>query len=614
MNVRAVPTIVAIAAVVVAAMPVQRTSAQPDDPLSRRAILPTEIPSPRLAPVPSVAPGYGAPQAEPSPPTIVGVMQKPFVGIALQDAVAMALLRNPNLAVSASNVRIARYNVVQAKGAFDVQLRVEPSSSFSVTPPENIYFSGPGGVGHYTCFNQVTGQFFPCATEGPGNILQHQYSFEAGISGASVNGTSYSASISQTRTYNNTIINTFNPYYLASLNLSVTQPLLKNLGMNAAKRQLKLSLIDADANEAQALVDASNTISQVEDAYWDLVAGWRDVAIQEEALKEAVAQQRSNVRLAKRGAAPPIAAVESETQVANFQDAVFSALQSVSELQNELKSLIVADPNDPIWHANLVPSSPVQQLPSAGDLATIVSEAEQNRPEVRQAADQRRQADVDRAYARNQGLPQADVQATYMSNGFAGLLAPVPSFETLGCNLPGPNGTVVCPTPPPQTQGNMTKAFHNLWSGAFPTFNIALVVSFPLQNNFARGLKRVANEEEQQAAILTQGVDERIGVEARNALQSYQSSFSRLYAASQSRAAAESVYASELRRFHAGASTTFLVLQRQVELAQARGRELQAQTDLNKAVVELQRVEGTILTENGVNLQTLGSKALTSSR
>jgi HAE1 family hydrophobic/amphiphilic exporter-1 len=135
-----------------------------------------------------------------------------------------------------------------------------------------------------------------------------------------------------------------------------------------------------------------------------------------------------------------------------------------------------------------------------------------------------------------------------------------------------------------------------------------------LENSLARGLKRVAIQEQQQAAILQQGVNQRIGAEARNALQTYQSSLSRLYAATQSRQAAESVYASELRRFHNGASTTFLVLQRQVELAQARGRELRAQTDLNKAVVELQRVDGTILTDNGVNLQTLGSKALSASR
>ena len=386
----------------------------------------------------------------------------------------------------------------------------------------------------------------------------------------------------------------------------MTQPLLKNSGMNAVKRQLKLAMIGADSDEAQALVDASSTIAQVEDAYWDLVSAWRNVAIQEEALQEAAVQQRSVVRLAKRGAVPPITAVESETQVANFQSEVFSALQTVSELQNRLKSLVVADPRDPIWSANLVPSSPVQQLPSSGDLAAIVALAERQRPEIRQVVDQRRMADLDRAYAKNQALPQADLVVQYFSNGFAGQLQAVPKFESLGCALP----TESCPTPPPQSQGNMTQAFHNMWTGAYPEFNIALVVNIPLENSVARGLKQIASQEEDQADLQSQGLDQRIESEARNALQTYQSALSRLSSASQARSAAEAVYASEVRKFHNGESTTYLVLQRQVELAQARGQELQAQTDLNKAVVELQRVQGTILTDNGVKVQILGSKAL----
>lgn len=148
--------------------------------------------------------------------------------------------------------------------------------------------------------------------------------------------------------------------------------------------------------------------------------------------------------------------------------------------------------------------------------------------------------------------------------------------------------------------------------GAYPEFNVALVVNFPLENNTARALKQTAYQEQDQAQLELQGLGQRIESEARNALQTYQSAVSRLSAASAGRAAAESVYASEVRRFDRGMSTTFLVLQRQVELEQARGQELQAQTDLNKSVVELQRVEGTILTDNGVNLQTLGSKALAS--
>ena len=124
-------------------------------------------------------------------------------------------------------------------------------------------------------------------------------------------------------------------------------------------------------------------------------------------------------------------------------------------------------------------------------------------------------------------------------------------------------------------------------------------------------MRGVASEETTQAKILTQGVAERIGAEARNALQSYESALSKLHTTRVSRESAEAVYASELRKFHNGMSTTYLVLQRQIQLAAARGLELQAQTQLNQSIVELQRVDGSILTTNGVNLQTLGSQALT---
>ena len=549
------------------------------------ATVPTPVPSPLLPVAPSVAPGYEAPNVAPTSANIIGVTQQPFVGIGLSDAIGMALLRNPNLAVSSSQVKIARYQIVEAKGAFDVRLQVEPSSSMVITPPESFFAAGP----NY------------------GNIIQHQSSFQYGVGGQTVNGTQYTVGIQQSRTFNNNYVNAFNPYYLASLNIQLTQPLLRNFGMNASKRQLKLAMANADVNAAQAETQASNTIAQVEDAYWSLVAAWRNVAIQEEALKDAISQQQSNVRLASKGAAAPIDAVESSTQVSNFQDNVFSALQSVSELQNTLKGLVITDPGDPIWRANLVPTSSVLELPNVPGLDAIIAAGMKNRPEVREALAKHAEAAIDLGFAKNQSLPQADVQVTYQSNGFAGLLAPVPTFENDQCIS---STGFDCPPPPGKTRGTMAYAYHNLWDFSYPTFNIGLVVSQPLGNDYAKGLKGVAKQEQHEADVLNEGVAARIGFEARNALQAYQSALSRLYASRQAREAAEQVYASQLRKFHNGASTTFLVLQRQVELNQNRLRELQAQTDLNKSVVELTRVEGTILTTNGVDLQTMGSKAL----
>jgi HAE1 family hydrophobic/amphiphilic exporter-1 len=605
---RSLPAIVAAMAITLAALPVQRTAAQPETSQASRATVPTLMPSPRFPVVPSVAPGYRAPQVAPSAAQIVGVTQQPFVGISLQDAIAMALLKNPNLAISASNMRIARYTIVEVKGAYDVQLQLKPSSSFSVQPPENAFEAGPGEVGRYTPAPGSGSTPGAIYTTGPGNIIQHESAFQYGIGGQTENGLTYQAGIAQSRTYNNTVFNAYNPYYIATLNLALTQPLLKNAGMNATKRQLKLAFVNADASAAQALIDASSTIAQVENAYWNLVAAWRNVAIQEEALKEAIAQQQSNVRLGRRGALAPIEAVESQTQVSNFADDVFSALQTVSQLQVQLKSLVVADPGDAIWTANLVPSTSVEQLPSAGDLAQIIAEGRRNRPEVREAEDKRLAADIDRSFAANQSLPQADVQVQYLSNGFAGILAPVPGFLVGECTSVAT--LTACPTPPPETQGKMAFAYHNMWAAYFPTFNTALVVSYPIQGHLARGMRGVASEEELQAKLLMRRVEERIGAEARDALQSYQSALAKLNAARNSRTAAEAVYASEVRRFHQGESTTFLVLQRQVQLAQARGLELRSQTQLNQSVVELQRVDGTILTNNGVSLQTLGAQTL----
>jgi outer membrane protein TolC len=132
----------------------------------------------------------------------------------------------------------------------------------------------------------------------------------------------------------------------------------------------------------------------------------------------------------------------------------------------------------------------------------------------------------------------------------------------------------------------------------------------PIGNNTAKGALGVADEQAHIAAVQKLGTAERIQYEVRNAVQTYQAALARLFAAREAREASAQVLASEERKFRNGESTTFLINQRQVEFVQNQGLELQAQTDLNKAVVELQRVDGSILTANNVSLGTLGQGAL----
>ncbi len=97
-----------------------------------------------LPPVPQVAPGYAAPPNAPLPNgDLVGVTQQPFVGIKLEDALAMALQRNTDLAVAESNTRIANFQVVAAQGAYDVQFQLVPQYSRSTTPALSPFQGGP---------------------------------------------------------------------------------------------------------------------------------------------------------------------------------------------------------------------------------------------------------------------------------------------------------------------------------------------------------------------------------------------------------------------------------------------------------------------------------------
>jgi outer membrane protein TolC len=600
-------------AVTASPVPAGLPSTSPQAPQSQQErgqdLPPPPIPA-VLPAVPNVAPGYAAPLNAPLPNgDLVGVNQ-PFVGIGLQDAITMALQRNTDLAISESNNRIANYQIVAAKGAYDVQFQLEPQYSHSVQPATSLFSSGPNG----------------------GPITQISDSVSAAFTGVTSSGGRYSLSGSAQSIQNNASLNSYNPFYQTAIALQYSQPLLRGAGDgNPVRRQLVIAGANAQAASAQLLVQASQTVTNVSNTYWDLVAAWRDVGIQEEGLRNAQAQAASNGRLAKQGAAAPVDVVESYTQVNVFQDNVFSALQRVQQLQTQLKSLIVANPSDPVWMANLVPTSAVLQLPTEPKLDDLIVTALKNRPELAQLRAQRLVAAANLAYTKNQRLPQLDLGVGVTANGFSGVpnnLSGTPFFQTLGGEIsslnqlianynstavPGNQIPMIVPnfgTIPAFQTGTLGQSWRNLFNFSFPTYNVSLTLSFPIGNRTAKADYAIAAEQAKQIAVQELALLQRVRSESVNAIQTLRETQYRLNAAAAARVAAARVLLAEQRRFTAGTSTTFLVLQRQLDLANTEGRELQAQTDLNKAVVELNAVAGTNFATYNIDVKNTGAATL----
>jgi outer membrane protein TolC len=564
-----------------------------------------------LPPVPDVAPGFKADVAATPAPGIVGV-ETPFVGLSLEDAIGMALARNTDLAVSQSNRRVAAFAIAAARGAYDVRFQVQPQYTYSQQASVSSFQSGPNG----------------------GPVDQVTAGATAGFFGQTGTGGSFGASTTATRVDNNLTLNSYDPYYQTALALTLSQPLARGLAIDDTRRQIAISKINRDLSSDNALLQASNTVDNVLVAYYNLVAAWKNVAIQEDSLRQARAQSESNGRLVKRGQAAPVDVIESNTQVNEFQDDVYSALQNVASLQNTLKQLLLSDPGDPIWTANLVPTSPITTIVPEPAVNDVLVAALKNRPEVSQLRENMRVENVNVAYARDQTKPQIDLNLGVTENGFAG--APTnpnanPFVSVIGAELtsinqliarvnaaaaPGTNplmplnaGALVAPLFP-GTVGNVGESYKTALEGKFPQYSISATLAFPISNRSAKA--NYAAEVERRQSLVTQevGLIQRLEVESRNAVQSYRSARSRLAAAAAARGAAEQVEASEERKFRAGESTTFLVLQRQLTLANARYRELQAQSDVQKALVELDRVSGAILANNRVDVSALGTAPL----
>jgi len=562
-----------------------------------------------LPPAPAIAPIVHVPENLLPSGDVVGT-SGPFVGLSLEDAIGMALARNTDLAVSQSNRRIAGWQLVAAEGAYDVQLMLVPNYSYEKTPPLSLFAAGPGG----------------------GPVQQITEGVNAQAQGQTMSGGHFTFGSNAQRLDSNNTTNSFEPYYQTALSLMYTQPLLRGLAIDAQRRQLEVARINTDLSSDNALLQASTTISAVRNAYYDLLAAWKNVAIQEDALLQARAQSESNNRLVKAGAAAPVDVVESDTQVNLLQDNVFSAIQNVATLQNQLKALILNDPADPVWTANLVPVTPQFEAPPEPALDAVVLAALRTRPEIAQLREQMRSADVDVRFTKDQTKPQLDLNVGASENGFAGqptsltqnlfLAETIEEFSTINqliarANATAPAGTtplapLMLPalSSPPYTIGGLGQAWASMFSGRYPQVQASITLGFPIRNRAAVGDYHVALEQRRQLQIREVALIQRIQTESRNALQAYRAARSRVIAATAARQAAEIVAASELRKFKAGNSTTFLVLQRQVDLANDRDRELQAQTDLAKALVTLDQVTGNVLSRNGVSVTQVGSAPL----
>jgi HAE1 family hydrophobic/amphiphilic exporter-1 len=528
----------------------------------------------------------------PAPEQRVGVKPSNRVTLTLQEAVAMALENNREIEIERLNVQMNEFDLKAARGVYDPTLNTSFLYDRRTTPVASLLAGGADGKLKTTDFS------------GTAKITQRM----------PWQGGSVQATFDQNRATTGNLFYSLNPQFTSSLNIEFTQPLLRNRKIDAERRQIRIAKRRLDLSDSQFRQRAIEIISQVERAYWDLVFARRDEEIKRESVELARTQLEHNQRLVAQGTLAPVDVVSARVEVERRTDEAEAAVEAIQRAENALKSMMLA--SGEMWNAELAPVEQPQLDPSAAlPFDDAIKLAFKNRPEMEQYRLRGELNKVDVDYFRDQTKPQIDLVAGYGAFGLAGkeraaanpitasqeqLFARVNQLSQLAglSQLPpfafGPT--------PEKFIGGYGQSLGNLFSNDYRAWRVGVSINLSLRNRTAKAHLGRALVESKQIDVKRERAEQLIEVEVRNALQAVETARRRVEAAKSSRANAELQYTSEQRKFDAGQSTNYFILDRQNALSAARGRELKALTDYTKAAAELQRAMSTTLANKNVAL------------
>ena len=546
--------------------------------------------------VPPVATDYRAAPAPLPELNLVGVDVSEQRMLSLREAIEMALSNNKDVEMARQNVRAAEFDLTTVRGVYDPRFTTNSYYERSETPTASFLSGGAGGA------VTQSGLFSISSLQGQEPKFGGGYRVDF---------------VSNRVTTDNQFV-ALNPQYPTNLTFSYNQPILRGREFDQNRRLIEIAKRNLSLTDAQFRQRAIETITNVQRAYWDLVFALRNLQVQRDAVRDAREQLEHNRRLVAEGLLAPIDVVAAEAQISGFEQSVYSALDDVGRAENALKNLIAENRQAPVWNVSIVPTNDVDLRPPATSLETAMQTALAARPELRSADVAREINEIEQRFAREQTRPQLDLVATYGLVGLAGSLSSDTAVNPFTATneqlrrrineLSRINGLALLPGPPAQTfpdvlVGGYGQSITNLAANRFTNFRVGVSINLPLRNTTAEAQLGRSLVEGERIRTQREQLEQLIQVDVRNALQQVRTSESRLRAAASARTASEQQYASERRKLDAGQSTVFLVLERQTALATARGNELRAQTELNKAIAELQRATGNALEQNRVEIQ-----------
>lgn len=482
--------------------------------------------------------------------------------MSIDDAVATALEQNLDLQVQRINPQLQDLSIAGFRAAYTPNFVSTVSSSDQTQPVRNLFETG-GGV----------------ATP----ITSGQALFNFGVASLSNwFGGSYDVRWNNSRGTTTNPSQSFNPELNTSVIATYTQPLLRNFKIDGTRQQLLISQKNKEIADTQLEQSISVTVRNVRNAYYDLMGAIANLAVQRQSLELAQQSLKDNRARVEIGTMAPLDIVQAEAEVATREEAVIIAEAAIERLQDTVRSLVYNPSSPDFWTARIEPTDTVTFVPTEVDMDAAVRNALSQRTDLQVARRNVEINDVNVRYFNNQSLPEVTASVNYNARAVGGLQVerardPITGF---------PTGEIVN-----SIEQSYFSTLGSAFGGDFPGWNVQLNMSYPIGRSAAEANLARSRLQQTQLQRQLQSIELQVATQVREAARNVQTNAKRVDATRASRALAERRLEAEEKRFQAGLTSSFFVLQAQRDLNVARNSELLALVEYSKSVVNYTAVQ-----------------------
>jgi outer membrane protein TolC len=477
--------------------------------------------------------------------------------LALREVLETALLNNRQLQIEQINQEIAYLTLKAAYGAYDPLLasRVHTEKATETGGIDPANFSADAV---FSAESEV-------ATFGLTGLLPTGLTYNI--------GGNYAHSEGQRNFLN------FDSYKVGS-GIYVEQPLLKNLWIDQPRWVIQVNKKNLKISEMGVRFIAMGVINLAQQGYYDLVYASDYIRIQQDLMSTRARFLQGIQRQIELGTLTKLEEKLAQSQNAGLQTDVIGASNVIAQASNNLRTLMGVTATNWTQEA-LVPSDYLLMLPEALDLQSSWQTGIQKRPDYAQLAINLERADITTRYRKNQLFPELNLFGSYALKGSDAIQAF--AFD--------------------EPKANLDLAMDQLKRRDAPNSSVGLLFSIPITSTAERANFKASKEARKQAEVMLKQKEELILREISDAIDLARFSYSRAEAARDATRYAEDALKAEEQRLQGGTGSVFFVLQAQTDVARARGAELAAKRDYNKALTQLYFTEGSLLERHALEIR-----------